>query len=212
MSDDEVPDLIELTPLRLAPKRGSRDLQVDFLREITEADRAMLVALDGATGTSRPTVVQRLRDSHHRAAKAFAAGMTPAQVAHQTGYSLNRLSVLLNDKSFCDLIEVYRKAGHDEFLEYSDLATANMIRGEFIVAEALQEVADRETPLSLGELRPVLDIIASRQDRFGFPKQAVNHNVNHDFAGRLQAARQRSGLALASARPLKLVPKEEPGS
>lgn len=212
MADDDVPDLIELTPLRLAPKKASRDLHVDVLREITAADRAMLVSLEGATGTTKTTVVQKLRDSHHRAAKAFAAGMTRAQVSNQTGYSHNRLSVLLNDKSFQDLIEVYRKTGHDEFLEYSDLATANMIRGEFIVAEALEAVADRETPLSLGELRPVLDIISSRQDRFGFPKQAVNHNVNHDFAGRLQAARQRSGLASATARPLKLVSKEEPGS
>jgi hypothetical protein len=210
--DDSAPDLIELTPLRLTPKKASRELSVEVLREITEADRGMLVALEGSTGTSRPTVVQRLRDSHHRAAKAFAAGMTPGQVGQQTGYSQSRLSVLLQDKSFQDLVEVYRKSGCQEFLEYSDLSVANMILGERLLNDSLHEIGERDHPLTLTEIRPILELVSARQDRFGFPKQAVNHNVNHDFAGRLQAARQRSGLTSASARPLKLIPGGEPES
>lgn len=209
---DDAPDLIELMPLRMTPKRASRDLVIEVLREVTDADRAMLASLDGVTGTSGTATIKRLRDSHHRAAKAFALGWNMTQVGHHTGYSISRLSVLKADKSFQDLIEVYRKAGTDELLEYSDVATGNMIRGEMIVQDTLQDIIDREAPLTLTELRPVLDIIHARQDRFGYPKQAVNHNVNHDFAGRLQAARQRSGLALTSARPLKLVPEEGPSS
>ncbi len=103
--------------------------------------------------------------------------------------------------AFKDLVEVYRKEASDEFGDYADLAVANMVKSERIVGDALDALDERGTPLALSELRPVLDIISERQDRFGYPKQQVSHNVNHDLAGRLEAARKRSGLALPPAKP-----------
>lgn len=114
----------------------------------------------------------------------------------QTGYSQSRISILLADKSFQDLIEVYRRDNARLRAEYADMATANMIRGERIIEEALEAVADADEPVSLGELRPVLDIVADRADRFGYPKKSTQVNVNLDFAGKLEAARRRSGLTL----------------
>jgi hypothetical protein len=117
--------------------------------------------------------------------------MTPAQAGAQTGYSQSRISTLQADNTFRDLVEVYRKEVRAEFNEYQDLATANMVLGERLINDTLSDLADREVPLALGEVRIVREIVADRQDRFGFPKQSVNHNVTHGFAERLAAARRR---------------------
>lgn len=183
-------EVLDLTP-RI---KGARELNLraELGRDLTSEDIASLAEGRG----SQPSPIKHLRDSHHRLARCLAAGMTPAQAGLQTGYSQSRISILRQDPSFRDLVEVYRKEGSEEWLEYQSMATANMIRGEKLIADALEAASDSETPLSLGELRPVLDIVSDRQDRFGFPKHTVGHNVAHDLAGKLQAARLRSGLAL----------------
>jgi hypothetical protein len=120
--------------------------------------------------------------------------MKPQEVNLQTGYSLSRLSILQADPAFQDLIAVYREAGAEEYAEYSDLAIGNMVRAERLIEESLEAVAEREQPLTLGELRPLTELISDRADRFGYPKKAVTANINLDFAGRLETARKRSGL------------------
>lgn len=138
--------------------------------------------------------VEQLRDSHHRLARCLASGMNQAQASLQTGYSNGRISMLCADPSFKDLIEVYRKENNEEYVTFQSLATANMVRAERIIADSLEAVAERETPLSPAELRPIFEVASGRMDRFGYPAHTVGHNVNHDLAGRLKTARQRSGL------------------
>jgi hypothetical protein len=135
--------------------------------------------------------------------------MKPAQAAMQTGYSQVTISCLLTDPSFRDLVSVYRKANAETFHEYSDIAMGNLIRGERLIEDALEAAGEKEEPLELSQLRPVLDIVSDRSDRFGFPKQAVNHTVSHDLAGRLEKARRRSGLEIDNL-PSIPAPKGEP--
>lgn len=172
--------------------RARRPLQAEVVRDLAPSDLAML----DVRRDSKPPRLMRLRDSHHRLAQVLAVGASPGEAGMQTGYSQSRISILLADKSFQDLIEVYRRDNARLRAEYADMATANMIRGERIIEEALEAVADADEPVSLGELRPVLDIVADRADRFGYPKKSTQVNVNLDFAGKLEAARRRSGLTL----------------
>lgn len=181
--------LLDLTSTRTRG-RATAKVTAEIVRELTPADLALLQV----ERQTKAKPLQRLRDSHHRVARCFAAGMRAQQVSMQTGYSLSRLSILAADKSFQDLIEVYRKAGEEAYTEYSDLAMENMIRGERIIADSLEAAGDTAEPLPLGELRPVLDIVADRADRFGYPRKTTAVNVNVDFAGKLESARRRSGL------------------
>lgn len=195
-------ELLDLSgPLRTRG-RVRQHLTASVVRELTPADLALL----DAPRQSVPSPLKRLKDSHHRVARCFAAGMRQTQVCQQTGYSQSRLSILMADKSFQDLVEVYRKSAETEYLEYQDLATANMIKAERMVGDALENA--EETPLTLGEVRPLLDIISDRADRFGYPKKTANLNLNVDFAGRLEKARQRSGLMLVESSPTPSPDKE----
>lgn len=195
--DNSILDL-ESTSVRTRG-RSRQPLQAEVTRDLTPADLALLEVSRG----SRPPKLMRLRDSHHRLAQVLAVGATPGEAGAQTGYSQSRISILLADKSFQDLVEVYRRDSASLRAEYADMATANMIRGERIIEDALEQLADSSEPVSLADLRPVLDIVSDRADRFGYPRKATQVNVNVDFAGKLEAARRRSGLIDVTPEPVK---------
>jgi hypothetical protein len=195
-------DILDLDSPSLRTRgRAKRPLAAEVTRELSPADLALLEVSRG----SRPPKLMRLRDSHHRLAQVLAVGATPGEAGSQTGYSQSRISILLADKSFQDLVEVYRRDSASLRAEYADMATANMIRGERIIEDALEQLADASEPVSLANLRPVLDIVSDRADRFGYPKKATNVNINVDFAGKLEAARRRSGL-------IDVTPVKEPAT
>lgn len=197
-------DILDLAPLRIRG-RSSKTITAEVVRELTPSDLAKLEE----SRDSKAPALKRFRDSHHRVARCFASGMTPSQVSAQTGYSHSRLSILQDDPSFQDLISIYRKAGEETFAQYQDVALGNLLRGERLIEESLEAAAESETPLSLGELRPVLDIVSDRADRLGYPKHTASTTINLDFAGRLESARRRSGLALPSP-PADASPDKEP--
>ena len=200
--------ILDLAPIR-AKGRVAAPIHAEIVRELTPAD---LAATELPRGSKAPSL-KRFRDSHHRVARCFASGMTPGEVGAQTGYSQSRLSILAADKSFQDLIEVYRKAGAEAFAEYTDIAMGNMIKAERLIEDSLEAAGELSEPLPLGELRSVLDIVSDRADRFGYPRKATNVNVNVDFAGKLESARRRSGLSLISAQtdpPEKEPVRDEP--
>lgn len=182
-------DLLDLSPRTRG--RAARPPKAEVIRDLTPADLDLLQA----PRDSHAPRVLRFRDSHHRVAMCFASGMTPRAVAAQTGYSLSRLSILQADPAFKDLIQTYRASSEATYAEFTDIALGNMVRAERIVEDSLEAIGDREAPLDPGELRPLLDIISDRADRFGYPKRTQNLNINVDFAGRLEAARRRSGLS-----------------
>src|SRR6185369_4039412 len=49
-------------------------------------------------------VVQTLRDSHHRLARAVAMGLSNAEAVVVTGYSINRVSMFRQDPAFKELV------------------------------------------------------------------------------------------------------------
>ena len=131
--------LLDLTPAGIRVKgRAKVPVKAEIARDLTPADLALLeVQRD-----TKPSRLLRLRDSHHRLAQVLAVGATPGEAGAQTGYSQSRISILLADKSFQDLVEVYRRTSAELRAEYADMATANMIRGERIIEDALEAIAD----------------------------------------------------------------------
>jgi hypothetical protein len=184
-------DVLDLSPpLRIRGQRR-RPIHAEFDRPLEEADLALL---DEPRG-HKPRPLQRFRDSHHRLARCIAAGMGTSRAAIQCGYSANRVSTLVNDPAFQNLVEVYRSGEAETLAEFHSLAYGNMVKAERHVGDSLDKLEDRAEPLDLAELRPLLDIISDRADRFGHPKASASLNVNVDFASRLDRAIERANKA-----------------
>jgi len=140
------------------------------------------------------TSPQKLRDSHHMVARLTAAGNTPIEVAHLTGYSRERVTVLVNSPMMKELIAQYRQKVDQAFVENQDaffaMATANMLAAERHIADQIAELDEA------GELLPIrtaLAISRDAADRFGYGKKTQNLNINVDFAAQLERAIARSG-------------------
>ena len=163
------------------------------------------------------SVIERFRESHHTIARMFAAGMTPAMIRRNTGISMRRLTLMWNDPTFQELIEILRRRYNEKFDEavdtYRDLSFGNMIESELQVQDHLAEARER------GELVPLphlLKITSDRADRLGYSKHhIVDHR--HDFASALDRAIARSAkvidgavVAVLPAPPAQVSPQMQP--
>lgn len=163
-------------------------VSVEGIRSLARSDLSLLLQ-------KRPkTELKTLRDTHHRVARAVAAGLPTTEVAAICGMSLNRVSALKSDPSFAELVAHYRGAVTAEYLRsmdgYMEIATANMLKAEVLLGERLDEAQEDG-----GKPLPVRDLIAISRDaadRFGYGKTQKNLNVNVDFAKQLEDARRRS--------------------
>lgn len=178
---------------RIASKK-----EIGPIRELTREDMELLKA----PRPKSPTV-GTIRDSHHRVARLFAMGLRKHEVHAKSGYSQSRLTTLLADPSFTNLIETYRnlvdqswKAEVDEFYE---LASKNKIVAERMIADQLEEAEESETPVPL---KTLVAIVADRADRTGHGKKTTNVNVNVDLGSRLERARVRASQVIDGQVPL----------
>lgn len=178
-----------MTSLTLRAGRYPK-VEIASLRDLSRDDLAVLTK-----PRARLRAADRFKDSHHRIARLFAAGLRHPDVAAKTGYSESRVSVLHADPSFQELIAQYRKQVDQAFLSgvdsYFEVATSNMLKAERMLADKLDQADEDDETL------PVKDLIAISRDaadRFGYGKKQTNINVNVDFAAKLERARQRSEM------------------
>ncbi len=176
--------------------------EITNIREVTRADLAHL------TVKREATVVQSLRDNHHRMARAVASGMSLSEVAATCGVSVNRVSSLKSDPSFQELVAHYRSiitaewAQQDTVIEFM---RSNALKAQAMISDKLDDAAEKNEFLPT---RDLLGIAELGLDRTGYGKVNKNVNINVDFAAKLEAARNRSGRARevrtieASAAPL----------
>src|SRR5688500_11397889 len=92
----------DLLPLR--PGHVAATLEATTVRELTEED---LKGLMKPRGTKSPAIT-RLRARHQGLARALAAGASNEEAAAICGYGPSRVSILLADPQFKDLVEHYR--------------------------------------------------------------------------------------------------------
>lgn len=178
--------------MALGPGKPQKRLVLGEIRPLTREDLAEIMEPREAT------VVKRLRDPHHLVARLIAAGVRPMEeVARRSGFSLGRIYTLQSDPAFKELCASYRTEEAKAFFEARDdfyeLATSNMMKGERMLAEKLDEY-DEEGKLP--SLRDLVTVVGDRADRFGYGKRTTNLNVNVDFAAKLEQAIARSGKVI----------------
>lgn len=180
-------------------KRDHRSPRILSVRPITKEDLAIF-----HKPAYKPTL-QRLRDSHHMVARLAASGLKNYEIADATGYTIERISMLIHDPSMVELIARYRAdidrvwlSGEDGYLA---MVRANRNKAERMLSDRLDD-ADSDESKSL-PVRELLSISRDAADRTGFGKIQKNVNINVDFAARLEAARARSAPAAIESRALR---------
>lgn len=175
--------------------RASKPLYAEALRELTEADLALLAT----ERHIQPSHVQRLSDRHHALARCIATGMKDGEAGMCTGYTPSRISILRSDPAFEELIAFYRA---DKGALVHDLAD-KMASIAKDTADILHDrLTDSPEKFSTGELQEQLKITADRTGHGPSAKTTVNVNLN--LGDRLKSARERatsgvSSLALGSS-------------
>jgi hypothetical protein len=167
-----------------------KGFEVLSVRELTAED------VKGLKRAKLPAF-KKLRNAHHRLALLLATGMPHTQVGDLVGYSQTRLSTLLADPAFQNLVETKRglieAQSIDQIGEFNRRILTNGLMAEELIAERLEAAIEGETE---DEIPWAVLLKASRDaaDRVGLAKRSVAVNVNVDFASRLDKAIQRSRM------------------
>lgn len=173
---------LELTETRVRG-RAKRRVAAGVLRELTQADLAELETERGV----KPQAIQRLRERHHGLARALASGMGNQEAAAITGYDPARISVLLGDPAFKELLEFYRADVNAKYVEVHEALAGMTADAIVILRERLEEDPDDLTNKEL------IELMKAGADRTGNGPSSTSTNVNvHvDMADRLERARAR---------------------
>lgn len=163
--------------------RAAKPVSVDYVRDLTESDFALL---NGERGIASSPVI-RLRERHHLAARCLAQGMSPGQTAAVTGYDPSRISILSADPSFKELVAQYRTVEDGALADFMTRAGVMTLSAMNRIQEALE---DDESPVSV----PLaLEVFKAGADRIGHApvQKNVNLNANFEVGDRLEKARAR---------------------
>lgn len=182
--------------------------EVSDIRELKRADLTVLAM-------PRPAQqLQTLRDTHHRVARAVAAGLRNDEVCVLTGFSLSRVSVLKADPTFMELVAHYRGVITAEYAQCDpviDYLKGNALKAAAMLSDKLDAAAEKD------EFLPTRDLLGIAElgfDRTGYGKVNKNVNINVDFAAQLEAARKRTAAArpqLIEATAAPLAPRSASG-
>lgn len=163
--------------------RAAKPLTAAVLRELDESDLVLM----GTEKGSAPSPIKRLSERHHALARNLAVGMDHKQAAAIANYSESRISILLGDPAFKELLAFYREP-YEDITRDTGTMLANLAKD---AAEELSiRLEEDSESFSNGQL---MDVVKMGADRTGYGPQtsATNINVNVDLAAKLQAARQR---------------------
>lgn len=163
------------------------------IRSVRPMVRADLELLRQPSARSR---IQKLRDSHHIMARLFVSGLTNAEVASETGYTIARVSVLRNSPAMEELVAKYRADDHDEWRKHRDGTYEYMHRVRMKAVRLIEDALDED------EVKPefALKVFDSMADRTEYHRKSTKENINIDFAARLEVAIARSTRVIETNR------------
>lgn len=161
---------------------------------LTEADLRILATTEkGFAGTTSASPIKRIGERHRALARMLSGGASPGEAAILTGYDASRISILLSDPTFKELLEFYRNEVDTEYITmHSQLAGL----GEDALAEMRRRV--EETPEDIG-FSTLLDVVVKIADRTGNGPTSTSRtevSVTIDLAARMKAARARAAEAI----------------
>ena len=167
--------------------RAKQPIAAELVRELTAEDLALLSV---ERGVQAPPVIGKLRERHHALARLIAEGRKPGEAALMTRYDPSRVSILLGDPAFQDLVAHYRAMVNDEYVGFHAQLAALGVDAASLLAERMEETPD---DISTGQLMQLVTLSA---DRTGFgPSQKTEVNVRVGLAERLAKANQRIAMS-----------------
>jgi hypothetical protein len=192
---------LNLNVAKLAgPGRARTALEVMSVRDLGEADLALLAA--GDRGTTAPPL-KRITDRHHSLARLIAGGASDGEAAATIGFSLSRVSILKQSPAFQDLLALYRKEVDREFATVLE-HMAGMSRDALLeLRERLEDEPDR---FSNRELLDTVNTFVDRADvGEGTRKLPVQINLVPQPVISPESVIQHHGAA-SSSNPLETPP------
>lgn len=172
----------EIFPIRTLG-RAPNPPTATIVRELTRGD---LEALGDEKG-AKPTALKRISERHHALARTLAGGMAPGQAAIICGYEPSRVSILMGDPAFKELLNFYREDVNSQYRDLHQRLSGLALDAAEILADRLEDTPE---DLSVGQL---MEITKMGADRTGYGPQSstTQLNVNVNLASRLEAARKR---------------------
>ena len=166
--------------------RARKAVSVEVERELDEADVESLLY---EKGVHAPTIVH-LRERHHALARLIAEGRRPMEAALLCRYTQSRMSILLADPTFQELVEHYRVMVNEEFVDFQKKLAELALDAAHIMQTRMEEKPDELSDAL------VLHIIQVGADRTGHgPSQKTEVNIKVGLAERLASAQQRAMVA-----------------
>lgn len=152
--------------------RARRTVTAEVVGELTIEELSMLSEEKG----SEPSALKRLSQRHHSLARILASGAAPGQAAVLCGYTNSRVSILLEDPAFRELLEFYKSGVEEKYYDLHEQLAG--IAGD--AAMELQERLEIEPEkLSVGQL---IELTKMGADRTGHgPTKDVGQVVNNNF-------------------------------
>lgn len=141
---------------------------------------------------TKPPPLRQVMERHRQLARLLAAGKSPGAAAAEMGYSASRVSILLDDPTFQELLARYRQSKDDHLYGMGERLAAVGATSLDILIDRMEADPDEFSPDEL------ITIAKLGADRTGFgPSKTETKNVNVNFGDLLEQARQRAAAALS---------------
>ena len=173
--------------------RAKADVEVAIEGLVEDCD---LDLLSGPRGADPAPQLTKLRERHHSLARHLAEGKSPGEAALLTRYTQSRVSILLGDPAFQDLVAHYRENVNAEFVDFQRKLSELAIDAAHVLQERLEDAPDEITDAML--LR-VVEVGADRTGHGPSAKQELNIRIG--LADRLREARERSEAVMKNVTP-----------
>jgi hypothetical protein len=161
-----------------------------------ELDMSDIEALLGERGVAAPQIVN-IRERHHALARHIAEGKKPGEAAILCRYSQSRMSVLLADPAFNELVAHYREVVNENFVDFQKKLADLAIDAASILQDRMEDTPDEMSDSLL------LQVVQVGADRTGHgPSQKTEINVKVGLASRIASAHERA------VRARDITPKE----
>jgi hypothetical protein len=151
--------------LPLPNGRQGVQLLMTRTRDLTQGDLLLLATQPAPERRSPAPTIQVLRATHHQAARLIARGLSYQQVAREVGRTSQRISDLMRDPTFQELVVYYEKQVEETVLEES-IEFGGIVKD--VARLALEEIQERlddpvkRSQIPVGELRQLAGDALSR--------------------------------------------------
>lgn len=158
-------------------------LTATYTRDLTAAD---LLETEKPKGT-KPVAIKKLRRRHHELAKMIATGLPQGQAAAAMGLTDSRVSILMEDPMFKNLLTMYADQVDAAFLTVNE-KMANL--GEDIIDDLHETFEADPDAFTIAQKHELLKTLMDRTGN-GPATATTQVNVNVGLADRMEAARNR---------------------